>query len=120
MGDVVGAVREAVDLVVAGTLSEHQRVGESGSAGADVHGGTTGEIETAHDKGPAVGVPGPVGNRVVDDGGPDKDEDDGREHAATVSSGTDSEGRTGNQVSKIWTWRVTKKDTNVIAANMPW
>lgn len=45
---------------------------------------------TEHER-PAVSVPGPAGERVVDDGCPDKDENYGWEHAATVGSGTDGQ-----------------------------
>lgn len=75
VGDVMGPVGEAVDVVVAGALAEHQGVGQGGGARGDVDGRTAGEIETAELEGPAVGVPGPVGDGVVDDGGPDEDED---------------------------------------------
>lgn len=87
VGDIVGAVGQAVDLVVAGALAQHQRVGQGGGARRDVHGGAAGKVEAAHDKGPAVGVPGPVGDGVVDDGRPDEDEDEGGEHAAAVCGG---------------------------------
>lgn len=56
-------------------------------------GAAAGEVVVGELGEPAVGVPGPVGNGVVDDGGPDEHEDDGGEHAAAVSDGTDSEGR---------------------------
>lgn len=92
--DVVRAVRQAVVLAVPGTLAKHQGVGERGSTGRDVDGRTTGEVETAELERPSVGVPGPVGNRVVDDRRPDEHEDDGREHSAAISCGTDSESRT--------------------------
>jgi hypothetical protein len=95
VGDVVGTVGETVNLAVAGALSEHQGVGESGGTGADVDWGTTGEIETAHDERPAIGVPGPVRNRVIDDGGPDEDEDDCGEDASAVSSATNGESGAG-------------------------
>lgn len=91
VGDVVGAVRQPVDLVVAGTLAEHERVGEGSSARADVNRGTTGEVEAAHLERPAVGIPGPVRDRVVHDGRPDEDENDAGKHAAAIGSGTDGE-----------------------------
>lgn len=91
VGDVVGAVGQALGLVVAGALAEHERVGEGGGTGRDVDGGTTGKVETAELEGPAVGVPGPVGDGVVDDGGPDEDEDDAGQHATAVSSSTNGQ-----------------------------
>lgn len=95
MGDVVGAVGEAVGLVVAIALSEHQSVGEGSSTGADVNRSATSKVEAAHLEGPAVGVPGPVGNRIVDNGGPDEDEDNGGKHAGAISGSANGEGRAG-------------------------
>ena len=39
------------------------------------------------------GAYGELGDGVVDDGGPDEDENNARQHAATVGGGTDGEGR---------------------------
>lgn len=94
VGDVVRTVGQAAGVVVAGALAEHQRVGQGGSARRDVDGRTTSKVEAAHLEGPAVGVPGPVGDGVVDDGGPDEDEDQTGQQAAAVSSGSDSKGGT--------------------------
>lgn len=94
VGNVVRSVWKAVVLVVSCASAEHQGVGERGSTGRDVDGRTTGEIETAELERPSVGVPGPVGNRIVDDCRPDKHEDDGREHSAAISCGTDGKSRT--------------------------
>lgn len=58
-------------------------------------GAAAGEVVVGQLGEPAVGVPGPVGDGVVDDGGPDEHEDDGGEHAAAVSDGTDGESGTG-------------------------
>lgn len=99
---IVWPVWQAVDLVVTNTLSEHKRVCESGSTGADVHGRTTSKVETTHLEGPAVGIPRPVGDRVVDDGRPDKDKDDGGQHASTVGNGTNRQGgRNGSKHALI-------------------
>lgn len=94
MGDVVRAVREAMAVVVPGALAKHERVGEGGGAGRDVDGRTTGKVETTQLEGPAVGVPGPVGDGIVDDGGPDEDEDQAGQKTASVSSSSDSKGGT--------------------------
>lgn len=94
VGDVVRPVRETRGLGVAGALSEHDGEGERCGAGGNVHGRAAGEIETAELEGPAVRVPGPVGDGVVDDGGPDEDEDDAGQDASTVNSGADSQSRT--------------------------
>lgn len=45
---------------------------------------------------PAIGVPGPVGDGVVDDGGPKEHEDDGGEDTTSISNGTDCKSRTGD------------------------
>lgn len=94
VGDVVGAVGQAIDLVVAVALAEHERVGEGGGAGADVHGGAARKVETAHLERPAVAVPGPVGDGVVDDGGPDEHEHQGGKHTAAISARANGESGT--------------------------
>lgn len=96
--DAVGAVREAVVLVVSGALAEHDAVGEGASTRGDVDGATSGEVVRGELEEPAVAVPGPVGDGVVDDGGPDEHEDDGGEHAATVGHGTDGESGTVRRI----------------------
>lgn len=94
VGDVVGSVGEAVVAAVPRALAEHEGVGERAGARRDVDGAAAGEVVAGQVEEPAVGVPGPVGDGVVDDGGPDEDEDDGGEHAAAISNGTDGEGGT--------------------------
>ncbi len=74
--NVVRSVRETCGLFVSGTLAEHDGESESSGTGGDVDGCATGEIETAELERPTVRIPGPVGDRVVDDGRPDEDEDD--------------------------------------------
>lgn len=54
---------------------------------------TTSVVETTHYERPAIGVPGPESDRVVDNGRPNEDEDDGGENAHAVDGSTDSEGR---------------------------
>lgn len=41
----------------------------------DMRGCAAGKVELADDEGPAVRVPGPTGDRLVNDGGPDDYED---------------------------------------------
>jgi len=89
MSDVVRPVRKPVEIAVAASFAEHDGVGEGGRAGRDVHGGSAGEVEAAHFVDPASGVPGPAGDRVVDDRCPDEHENDTREHAAAVRGGAD-------------------------------
>lgn len=94
VGDVVRTVREAVVARVAGALAEHQGVGESASSRGDVDRTATGKVVAGEVEQPAVAVPGPVGDGVVDDGGPEKHEDHGGEDTAAISDGADGEGRT--------------------------
>lgn len=56
-----------------------------------MHGGAAGEVEAAEEEGPAVGVPGPAGDGVVDDGGPDEDEDEDGAEAGAFGEGADGE-----------------------------
>ena len=92
--DVGDVVRPIVELVraVAAPLAEHERVRERGRAGRDVDGRAAGEVERAQTREPAVRVPAPARDRVVDDGRPDEHEDDAREHAPAFGDGTDGEG----------------------------
>ena len=93
VGDVVGTVRKTGVLAVTSALSEHEGVREGGSTRADMDRGATSEVETAHEQGPTIGVPGPVGNRIVDNRCPDEDENIGGKHAAAVGGSANSEGR---------------------------
>lgn len=63
---VMGTVWQACGGAVSGALPEHHGVGESSSAGGDVNRGSAGEIESAEEEGPAVRVPCPTGDGVVD------------------------------------------------------
>lgn len=56
-----------------------------------MHGRAAGKVQTAHDEAPAVGTPGPAGNKVVDEGGPEENEDEGRQDTATLCGGADGE-----------------------------
>lgn len=93
VGDVVRPVGQAGGLGVPSSLTDHNGEGERSSTRRDVDGRATGEVEATHDEGPTVGVPGPVRDRVVYDGGPDEHEDDARENARTVNSSTDRKSR---------------------------
>ena len=55
-----------------------------------MHRGSAGEIETAHAVYPARGVPGPAGDGVIDDGGPDEHVDDAGEHPTAFGDCTNS------------------------------
>lgn len=91
MRDVVGAVVELVGAVAA-ALAEHHRVGQSSGAGGNVDGGATGKVETSHLVRPAARIPSPAGDGVVDDGGPDKHEDNAGQHTAALSDCASGEG----------------------------
>ena len=54
---------------------------------------------TTEQERPAVGIPCPACHRVVNNGSPDEHEDNAGKHASTVSSSSDSKGRTNCQVS---------------------
>jgi len=99
VGDVVRAVRQAVCVLVAVALAEHDAKCQGCRARGDVHRGAAGEVEPAQLVDPAGGVPGPAGDGVVDDRGPDEDEDYAGEHAAAVSGGSDGEGGAGSGLS---------------------
>lgn len=92
VGDVVRAVWQPVVLVVSSAPPEHQGVCKGSGARGDVDGRAAGKVEATELEGPPVGVPGPVGNRIVDDCRPDEHEDDGGEHSAAIGCGTDCEG----------------------------
>lgn len=77
---------------VTATLSQHHRVGQCGRASRDMHGSTTGEVQATHLDGPSIGVPGPAGDGIIDDGGPDEHEDDAGQHTTALGNGTGSKG----------------------------
>ena len=62
-------------------------------------GGAAGEVESAEDEGPAVGVPGPAGDGVVDDCGPDEDEDGDGTQAGVFGEGADCEDRKSTRLN---------------------
>jgi hypothetical protein len=90
MGDVVRTIVELVGAVTS-ALAQHHGIGQSGGSGGDMHGGTTSKVETAHLIGPAVRVPGPACDGVVDDRSPDEHEDDAGQHATTFGDSTGGE-----------------------------
>ena len=88
----MGLVRKGLSAVPT-ALAKVNRDSESGRAGGDVHWCTTCEIETTHDKGPTVGVPGPAGNGVVHERGPHEDEENDGAKVGTFSKAANSEHR---------------------------
>lgn len=91
MRHVVRAVVELVGAVSA-ALSQHHRVGEGGGSRGDMHGGASGKVEAAHPVGPSARVPGPAGDGVVDNRGPDEHEDDAGEDPAALGDSSGGEG----------------------------
>lgn len=95
----MGLVGETLSAIPT-TLAKVHGDGEGGGSRDNVDRGSSCKVETSKDEGPAVGVPGPAGDRVVDDGGPDEDEDKNGAKTATLSDGTDSEGSTRSRIIK--------------------
>jgi hypothetical protein len=67
-----------------------------------------------------VRVPCPACDGVVDNGGPDKHEDDAGEHAATLCDGTNGKCDPVRSVSLDKAPLLEACLTYVMAANMPW
>ncbi|KAI3476989.1 hypothetical protein L1887_61419 [Cichorium endivia] len=88
VADVVRAVRQLLRAVTL-ALAQEDRDGERSRAGRDVHGRTTSKVKTTHHVGPAkTDVPGPVGDRVVDDRRPAERKDHHGPQARTVGKRT--------------------------------
>lgn len=97
VGGVVWLVCETLGSVAA-ALAEVKRDGESGSSGRDVHRGSASKVKSTHDEGPAVGVPGPAGDRVVNEGRPEEGEDqDGAETCPLSNSAHCDDGSDGGE-----------------------
>lgn len=91
-GDVMGP---EVDHQAFLPAAEHQGVGQGGHAGADFDGAAAGVVHHAVFVGPAVDVPGPAGDRAVDQRGPEEDEDHHRGETAAFGDGADDDGGRG-------------------------
>lgn len=87
-GDVVGTEVEHHLLV---TATEDPGVGEGGSSGSDFDGATAGIVEDTVLETPAVGVPGPAGERAVHKGGPAEGEDHAWYNATSLGGSTNNE-----------------------------
>lgn len=84
-----------------------------------MNGCSTSKVEASHDERPAIGVPCPASNCVVDNRGPDKNEDHERTQAGALRSCTNSEN--GSDVNfNIRVQFEYKSITYVMAANMSW
>ncbi len=73
--------------------AENHRVGESGETRHNLDGTSAGIVEHTPLEGPAVGVPDPVRDWAVDDGGPAEDEDHGRHQATSLGEGAHDDSR---------------------------
>jgi hypothetical protein len=93
--DVSGLVVGHLSTVITSSSANHQSIGEGTSTGRHVDGTATSEVERAEFEEPTGAVPGPASNWVVDDGGPDEEEDHGWEQTATLNSATQHDD-TGN------------------------
>lgn len=89
LSDIMGPEVQLVSAVPA-AFAEHQRVCQRSGARRDMHGCPTGEIKATHNGDPAVRVPRPTSNGIVDDGGPEEHENNTGEHAATLCDGANS------------------------------
>jgi hypothetical protein len=69
MRDVV-RLEERLLSAVARSMADEVRVGETGRSGSDLDGDAAGIVEDTPLESPAIGGPDPVGERVVDEGGP--------------------------------------------------
>ena len=112
MRHVVRTVWESSCRAISRALAEHDRVREGSSTRRDVDGCSAGEIETAHEEGPAFGVPCPARDRVVDYSRPDENENKTRQHTPTVGSSADGKCRTIHFVSFLSHFRYPNHQDN--------
>lgn len=123
VGDIVGAIWQAMDITVAAPLAEHHGVGQSGGAGRDMDRGSAREVQTPQLVHPAGRVPCPAGNRIINDGGPHQHKHHTRQHATSIGGGTNGQGRSAShriQHFEILSFPVCPGGTHVMAANMHW
>lgn len=90
MRDVVRAIVQLVRAMTT-SLAQHHRVSERGAPRRNMHGRATCKVQPAELIRPPGRVPRPAGDGVIDDGGPDKHEDDAWKHAAALGDGTHGE-----------------------------
>lgn len=94
----MGLVGKTVSSVTP-SLAEIDGDGETSGTGGDMDGRSTSKVEAAKYEHPAVGVPSPVGNRVIDNRRPNEDKDHQWAESAALSNGTDSENGAGGERS---------------------
>ena len=90
---VVGLVSKSLSAV-SPTLAKVDGDGEGGGSGDDVDRSSSGKVESTESVGPAVGVPCPAGEGVVDTGCRDKDEDEDVDELTMIGDGTYCKSRT--------------------------
>ena len=97
VGRIVGLVGEAFSAV-APTLAEVDGNGKRRGTGRDVDRCASGEVKATHDEGPAVGVPRPARDRIVNDGRPDESKHDRWAEPCAFCDGTEcNHGRDGRE-----------------------
>jgi hypothetical protein len=97
--DVVGTEVEHHLLLA---TSENHGVGERRHTRSNLDGSATGVVEDTPAEGPAARSPHPTGDRAVDKGGPDEDENEERHEAAALSDGAcDNCGRDGAELHLV-------------------
>lgn len=78
---------------VATALAEVKGDSKRGGTRGNVDGGSTSEVETAEDEGPAIRVPGPIRDRIIDERCPHENEDEDGAETGTLGEPTDGERR---------------------------
>src|ERR1700737_203591 len=95
MGNIVRSIIEFWSSVSA-TFAEHDGIRESSGARGNMDRSAPCEIETTHLVYPAVRIPSPASDRVIDEGSPDENENHARKHASAFRSSADGEGRSNS------------------------
>ena len=117
VGCVVRLVRKTFSAIAA-ALAEVNRNSQGGSTRANVNRSSSSKIETSKNVRPSVGVPCPAGKRIVDNGCPNENKNEGGSQTTTFSDGTNSESSTKFGASD---GKMEIRDvTYVIHANMHW
>ncbi|KAL9097965.1 MAG: hypothetical protein Q9163_006278, partial [Psora crenata] len=86
------------------TPAQDEAVRQRGQTGADFDRPSPGVVQHAVIKAPSAGIPHPTGDRAVDEGRPEEDEDHEREHPASLRSGSGSDGGCGGAELHLCGW----------------
>ena len=86
-------VRSHVVLAVAGARTDDQRAHKGRDTGVEVDDGSSGEIQRTEAEQQAVRIPHHVGNREIDEGHPERHEQDHRRELHTLGEGADDQRR---------------------------